>query len=456
MRTAQDKLIDKKFNLLECIGNFRFIRENNSSGSIRLWCDWKCDCGTKCKSIMWKSVVNGNTKSCGCLKLNLNSRSWTRSKSPPERTYKDLFNRHKKSAKSRGLEPLDYNEWRSVVINNCFYCGSSPPVKNIFSSPKLRRDFQGDEDEIETYNAIANGVDRYFLIDTYKGNSVPCCKICNVMKGEMTPENFFSHINHIVDTSLNKIPATLLSDWYFSEKDVPEANFQTRLVLQIDKFGNVLNTWHSIRDCAKYLRDEIGIKSSFHTLERIIGKVCRGELISCYDLYFCYSDNLGEMSKEPPRCKEYITKPVLLTDGNKKVLKRWSSIKDCAADFSSIEFGNQESIAELVSRVCKGAKKTWRGLHFSFSDSFDFSEEKYLQTQNKSLIELIPPESGRFVEQFDSNGNVIQRWNCKVDCATYFLSKGIGSGQKPNEQAIGRVCLGRQKHWKNMNFRYAI
>ncbi len=91
-----------------------------------------------------------------------------------ERSLRDLIYDVRRSARVRGLEvALDDDEIEMRLLSNCVYCGALP---NPF-----------------------NGIDRE---DNQKGytteNAVPCCQVCNYMKGCLSKEEFLEKARKIV------------------------------------------------------------------------------------------------------------------------------------------------------------------------------------------------------------------------------------------------------------------
>lgn len=127
----------------------------------------KCDCGTE-KVIMGKSLRSGNTKSCGCLNKFKSGLSSMRRK----------IAQYRIKARQRGLKyNLTEGQFAKLTKQDCYYCGAEP--NNISNDPGHNGSY--------TYN----GLDR---VDNTKGytidNVVPCCKICNMSKNNMTLQEF--------------------------------------------------------------------------------------------------------------------------------------------------------------------------------------------------------------------------------------------------------------------------
>lgn len=89
------------------------------------------------------------------------------------KTPKGILMRYKSSARERGYDfSLSTNEFNELLFANCHYCGEE----------------------------TANGVDRKDSnIGYYSYNVVPCCKICNYMKGTNSYSDFINHIALILE-----------------------------------------------------------------------------------------------------------------------------------------------------------------------------------------------------------------------------------------------------------------
>lgn len=163
-----------KINDLKGIRFGRLIAINRlpkSKNGCRLWL-CKCDCG-KIVEIKSSHLKRGTTKSCGCLRLKYTE--------PTLRAKKIIYTSYKLSAKRKGLEfSIPFENFVDIISLNCFYCDSEP--KNIKIEGKIRK---------TTFKY--NGIDR---MDNSKGyiigNIVPCCKMCNMAKNDMSIEKFLN------------------------------------------------------------------------------------------------------------------------------------------------------------------------------------------------------------------------------------------------------------------------
>lgn len=147
-----------------------------------LW--WvRCSCG---KRVVKKShyLVRGATTSCGCERNAFKRKG---AKTTENISYKT----HKKRAYKKKFKPLTREEWGAIVFKPCHYC-------NGFDIRGYRTDVSMTDKVFETMKVKLNGVDR---VDNSKGyefdNCVPCRLRCNVAKGVMSQDEFYSHIEKI-------------------------------------------------------------------------------------------------------------------------------------------------------------------------------------------------------------------------------------------------------------------
>lgn len=143
-----------------------------------------CDCGKE-KSILMASLTSGNTKSCGCMKVD-------RFKLPDgEANFRQVFRQYIGNARARKLDfVLSESRFRELTSQNCYYCGQQP-------STVMKKEKYG--------YFVYNGIDR---IDSSKGytaeNTVPCCKTCNQAKMDASMEEFKEWIFRVSSNMFNK------------------------------------------------------------------------------------------------------------------------------------------------------------------------------------------------------------------------------------------------------------
>lgn len=112
-----------------------------------------------------------------------------------ESSFNHLYIRYKNSARYRNIPfELTKHDLKALIDLHCHYCNNPP--KQVYAYCK------GSHGYI-TYN----GIDRINNdIGYVAGNIVPCCYVCNRMKGNMIKQEFLEHIrnvinhtNHVVD-----------------------------------------------------------------------------------------------------------------------------------------------------------------------------------------------------------------------------------------------------------------
>lgn len=159
-----------------------FVRKDEI-GSQHWW-NFQCDCGNTHITRV-NSVRMGKTKSCGC--LNNEMKTLRQKKADGLSSSRKQYNTYIGSAKNRGyVFELTFEEFKSICEKDCKYCGS-PPSSEIKASYG------------RTSGWIYNGIDR---VDNNIGyvlnNCVPCCKVCNRAKRDMSLEDFVRWLDILV------------------------------------------------------------------------------------------------------------------------------------------------------------------------------------------------------------------------------------------------------------------
>lgn len=180
-------LVNKKFGKLLVLSSHSdtYVTVNGRKVQRKYW-DCKCDCGKITTVSSW-NLTRGRAKSCGCLRkvnpkrVNTNRQAYGES----SKTY--VINCYKRHARNIGLEfNLTREECLDLFSKNCIYCGGQP--SNKVEKKGLYGIF------------IYNGIDRVQNKKGYlKDNCVPCCKICNDMKGSMESKAFYNQIQKIFE-----------------------------------------------------------------------------------------------------------------------------------------------------------------------------------------------------------------------------------------------------------------
>jgi hypothetical protein len=173
-----------KYNHLTIVKFHHFLIRKNKRNYFYYLC--KCDCGKE-KIIIKDSILNGDTKSCGCYHRKQNGIAHRLKKGIA--SLHRLYDLYKIRAKSKHIVfNLTLNEFKIITSSNCYYCGTKP---NQFFKNHTGH-YYG------TYKY--NGLDR---LDSNKGyiknNIVPCCKYCNFAKNDLSINKFYNHIKKIYE-----------------------------------------------------------------------------------------------------------------------------------------------------------------------------------------------------------------------------------------------------------------
>ena len=161
------------------VDGFSHIKQYANGRTQAMW-NVTCSCGTK-KTVYGNNMLNGSVRACGCLrKEGFNKKEYG------EASFNSRYGMYKKSAERRSFEfNLTKEEFKSLVLQNCSYCGSAP--SNVHQATHCNGSFVG------------NGVDR---VNSLKGytveNCVPCCKKCNHMKLNYSVDEFIGHMQKIL------------------------------------------------------------------------------------------------------------------------------------------------------------------------------------------------------------------------------------------------------------------
>jgi len=154
------------------------------------WCvKCTCDCGGSKTVKFPHQLASGVVQSCGCLQRK-NRVTFYRCRSGKlsegEAYLRYIYGAYRRGAADRNLVfDLSEDEVRTLLVQNCDYCGSPPSVRN----------------STKGYNGKVpvTGIDR---VDNKIGytadNVVPCCTLCNRAKGTMSRDEFERWLTQIV------------------------------------------------------------------------------------------------------------------------------------------------------------------------------------------------------------------------------------------------------------------
>lgn len=151
-------------------------RHSPMNGQKRVYWNCLCDCGKETK--VWSShLIQGKTKSCGCLRLEKMPAGWS--------GLTRLWCSYKAAANNRGLcFELTRDDMHDITQQDCIYCGRKPLS---ISHAKGKSD---------NGRYMYNGIDRVDNdIGYVRENCVACCGRCNVAKASMSLEEFKNWIS---------------------------------------------------------------------------------------------------------------------------------------------------------------------------------------------------------------------------------------------------------------------
>lgn len=179
-----EDIAGQQYGYLTAVAYAGIEKNKSGRGSRTIW-TFKCVCGVV-KKYHKNNVVNGNTQSCGCMKSTLARKK--RILKDNMAVFNNAYNSHKHAAKKRNYPSfLSFDEYHSIVKKPCHYCGD-------FS----RRKTSQDRRQKLAASVSANSVDRLNNEPYYKlQNSVPCCFVCQKMKGTLQLKEFLSKIKKI-------------------------------------------------------------------------------------------------------------------------------------------------------------------------------------------------------------------------------------------------------------------
>ena len=185
---VEKREVGKTYNYLTVIK-----RISDPKISKRLLFICKCIC-EEYTSVSLGNLKSGSVKSCGCQKANL-IRSVLERKDKQNQLFEYLFKDYKKNAIKRSLNfDLSDEDFKSLIFNNCYYCGNAPN--------QLRSNFKFKDKDV-----FYNGIDRLNNNIGYSlDNCVSCCKICNYSKRNYDFQEYINWIersyNHLKSQNL--------------------------------------------------------------------------------------------------------------------------------------------------------------------------------------------------------------------------------------------------------------
>lgn len=147
-------------------------------------CKWVCVCDCGYETVVnTRSLRSGRSKQCW--KCGRKHKGNTRVMDFGEASFNEVYRQYKRNARVRGLSwEIEPSLAKLFFRLPCVYCGSPP------SNQKNRPHSKG--------GFIYSGIDRFdSKIGYVSTNCVPCCKLCNWMKTDLSNKDFMAHINKI-------------------------------------------------------------------------------------------------------------------------------------------------------------------------------------------------------------------------------------------------------------------
>lgn len=167
-----------------------YISKKTGKKTVRALWLCQCKCGTIVKKTTTQLITKKAITKCTACAYRTRLQSLER-QTDIERLYRlSIVSRVNKS-KGRIVNFLSLSEFETLIKGNCYYCGSSPK-QVIYGKNKIVQDRSFEKNGIDRLDSMGN-----YSID----NCVPCCKICNIMKSNLSKTEFITHINKIHEHS---------------------------------------------------------------------------------------------------------------------------------------------------------------------------------------------------------------------------------------------------------------
>jgi len=146
-----------------------------------------CDCG-RSPRISSRSLVSGQTQSCGCRKSEVSvglAIRMSQQNIRPNTARNRVLADYKCKAKLRHLNfGLTGEEFDKLIQGECYWCGGG--LSNTCTMPR--------------HTLKYNGIDRLDNFAGYtSGNCVSCCRSCNIMKNDLSEKEFLKRLKRILD-----------------------------------------------------------------------------------------------------------------------------------------------------------------------------------------------------------------------------------------------------------------
>lgn len=155
------------YPITKCCGR---CGDSKSSGAFQLCCRTKDGlspyCSTCTHDIKSPAYRRYYRRHQGTIRAKARTKA-----SRTKHTAQHKYNRYKSDSKRRQREfTLTYEQFNTIISQNCYYCGSNSSIGIDRCNSKLG-----------------------YIIN----NCVPCCTVCNIMKGKMTKLDFIEQAKRI-------------------------------------------------------------------------------------------------------------------------------------------------------------------------------------------------------------------------------------------------------------------
>lgn len=225
-------LKDKKFERIQVVSY------SHSDKFRRAVWNCICECGNE-KKIVGSELVRGHTKSCGCIKKELDKikqksiltplaqGNKNRRLSFGESSMNRVYSLYKQSASRRKHSfEISKQEFKDITKRNCYLCNRTPSNK---------MDNKG-----EYGHYYYNGIDR---VDNTMGyinsNCQACCGDCNNMKKDKNIIDFIGFVEKVYNNKNKKQKSFLTKEFNLENFDPPQIK------------SNMLSLFNSYKNSAK-------------------------------------------------------------------------------------------------------------------------------------------------------------------------------------------------------------
>jgi len=176
-----------KYNNLTLISEPYSIKSGYTTRKV---VDCKCDCGKILKKVVLSKLKDNSTKSCKNCSFQNREFNKERIVTQVEQLYNHNIIIRCKDSKKNISNNLSLEQFKTLIYQNCYYCGDEPKPSLRFKNRKY----------LNSEIILINGIDR---IDSDLGysieNCVSCCTTCNKMKMDLKQNEFILKIEKIMN-----------------------------------------------------------------------------------------------------------------------------------------------------------------------------------------------------------------------------------------------------------------